>query len=951
MKDIHVMDRNTRPKLMEKIDLNPNIVPGYKISYINVDSSKRNKESINIYDDKIYNLPPYPLYFTNSSSLIMINFPNHPFEVNDRIVLGNVTSKNLLLQNIISIKKNSEYARINHRNHGLSLYGFYNPNNPNEFTHVSYVEDLPHNFRKDEDLPDSFGGYYVLNINHKFDLTIQLANIKILDQYLPESEGAMIGNIPINFLNSRHTVYLLFVKMGNIFQVDPNCYLIKLIRKSSINYRDGANCLEISSSKMINNMVHIKFNNLYGIPLKYLNFGTPTSENAVNPYATIVSKSKDHFIIDVGYKAIVDPSTSFYDRIDINDFEDDPVKLVGSNRGGGTSVFVRKIRETLEGYPNPNFYSYPLERVYTNVKQARIVSSIFPKSPRNVVHVDDGTSNNRLYWRNLDDGDHIYHLEIIPGNYQLAELAEAIEEAFSRTIRRKYLNSYCDQSMYDGEGYYKYHIVKVSISENTDTVSLSTFREIVQENKDDFQILVVPDIFVEFTMKQDLRTNLGKGGLDVLPFIFSPFNVKNDVLFIYFTKNTHIHVPGKFPFMYGNLYRYVHHTTMDVGTENTFLVEMEVRRALLVNFYREKEVYPRTVSVQEIVSINTNIILTNFEYNYLTREVHKINHSLHVGDLIITDQFHDPFQPNLIFVYEVTNIIDSDHFIVTKIPHGTKYKFIYDGLILNFGIDSDFFSYWLDQVEPQKSENSFPTNSTLSITNISPRPEGKKIMWVRHPDHHLNVGDQVTISFKNSVNYVPANVISKTYKINRILDKNRYEVLLDPYFPLASNFVENSGNVIIRYPDFFQLLFNYTDTIGQLLGFRDVGRSTSVTPYKHMIKNTDPYIGFDLDSGYIPNKLDLKGFRYFYITSPELGHFNNTQPVQNVFAIIKWIDEYNGYVFDTMVPSIKIFNPPLEKLERLNFGLFYPNGRLVEFNGLDHQFVIEILELQNEIHT
>ncbi|MEM3062812.1 MAG: hypothetical protein QW303_04625, partial [Nitrososphaerota archaeon] len=671
-------------------------------------------------------------------------------------------------------------------------------------------------------------------------------------------------------------------------------------------------------------------------------------ENVAKPYATIVSKSKDHFIIDVGYRAIVDLSTSFYDHTDINDMDDDPSKLVGSNRGGGAGVFVRKIRETLEGYPNPNFYAYPLERVYTNVKQARIVSSAFPKSLRNVVRVENGMTNNRLYWRNLDDGDHIYHLEITPGNYRLAELAEVIEEAFSRTIRHKYINDCRGRSMYDDEGYYKYHIVKVSISENTDIVSLSTFREIVQENKDNLQVLVVPDIFVELTMKQDLRTNLGEGGSNILPFVFSPFDVKNEVLFIYFTKNTHIHVSGKFPFMYGNLYRYVRHTTLEAGAENTFLVEMEERRALLVNFYREKEVYPRTMSVQEINSINTDVTLTNFEYKYLMKEVHKINHSLHVGDLIITDQFHDPSHPNQIFVYEVANIIDPDHFIVTRYPHGTKYKFIYDGLILNFSTDPDFFFYWLDQIEP-RDENFSSRSNSLSFTNISPRPEGKKIMWIHHPNHQLNTGDQVTIFFQNSVNQVPANIISRTYKINRILDKNRYEILLDPYSPLVSNFAENLGNVIIRYPDFFQLFFNYPDTIGQLLGFRDVGKSTSITSYKHMIKNTDSYIGSDLDGDSKSKKLDLDGFRYFYITSPELGHFHNTQPVQNVFAIIRWFEEYNGYVFDTMVPSIKVFNPPLKKLDRLNFGLIYPNGRLVEFNGLDHQFVIEIVELQNEI--
>ena len=93
-------------------ELSENTISRTKISYVNIDSRKRNKYPVNEYKPEIINLKPFPLEFTNNSSIIKIhlNDDNHTFNLNDQIVLNNVISKNLLLKNVVMVKKNSMFV-------------------------------------------------------------------------------------------------------------------------------------------------------------------------------------------------------------------------------------------------------------------------------------------------------------------------------------------------------------------------------------------------------------------------------------------------------------------------------------------------------------------------------------------------------------------------------------------------------------------------------------------------------------------------------------------------------------------------------------------------------------------------------------------------------------------------------------------------------------------------
>lgn len=844
------------------------------ISYIHVDSSNRRKQSTNIYGD-LYNLPPYPLFFSNKSSIVDIEFDDHPFRSNDTIMLSNILSKNLMLNNVIMVKKNSKFVRIRHYNHGLSFHGLYDATDSSQFIKISHVDILPHSYEESVDIPDIDYEHYILKKNDKFDISIQLANIKG-----PDESRNFIGNIPINYLNNTHTVYLLFTKHDQTFYCDHDNYLIMLEKKSTINYTDGVNYIKDNDGNPTNvvsdNNVFIKFNSLYGIP-------TSIFSNVMQ----IISVTKNTFTIDVRHIAIVDPHISFYSESDFEGQEFDDRSI---NKGGGYRVLVRKVNETIDGYPNPNNYVIHLNDNYHNIIQAKIIGSIFPNSQKVINNDPADIVNNKLYWRNLNDGDYIYQLGVTPGNYSPLQLKIELERQFSSTLYRKYMQS-DDNDIYDINGFNKRHIVNVIIDDATDLVSFASFRERIVSDIDGNRAIAIPDDTVIFTMMDDLNY----------------FDSSCERLYIYFTPNTHANLAGIFPYMYSNLYQYIKFID-----SNTFETHLDLTTAILINFQRTNPM------INEINSINTSTILTNFVYEYFVKEVSMSNHDLKIGDIIITDKFIEPNTIGEINIYEVNSIIDTSRFTVKK-NHEYRYKFIYDNLLINFD-----------------TNNTITTG--LVFTMINPVSKHKSIMKVRHNNHQLSVGDSIVISNSIAINNVPDHIINAQHVINKILDDHCYLILLPKYTSVLDS-DDNINTIVIRYPDSFQMLFNYQDTLGSILSWPRTGTFNAITPFKHIVSNTD---------WAIPKKLDMTGYQYFYLCCPELATIKNTSYVSNIFAIIRWLENPGSVVFDSFEPTVKYFNTPLPVLSTLHFSMYHPDGRLVEFNGLDHSFTIEIIGLHHQ---
>lgn len=944
-----------------------------KITYVNIDSQSREKLPSNIYSENIRNLDNYPLFFTNNSSLVTVNLENNLYIIDDQIVLNNVVSKNVQLLNSLMIKKNSLYAKITHTNHGLTLYGLYDSSNSDEFTAVNYVDTLPGVFNETDDIPDGVIKYYILKKNANLNFQIGLSSIKGSD-----ISRSLIGNVQTNYLNTNHVVYLLFTKQNTTYVPDRNNYLIQLKKPATINYMDNVSFLKdnmgINTTTVATNLIQVKFLTLYGIPLEYLNSGDQTTISTVKPYFRVISSTDNTFTIDVAYNAIVEPGISFYNY---NDMSNNSVDILTYPYGGGTQCIALQVVSTDVGYPNPNQYVFKFDKTFVNVSEIELISTIFPNSQKTINNVATDIINNRIYWRNLSSGDYIYYLEITPGNYSLSELEYELKTAFSKTLRYEYTIEFQNGifppiienstpliyypnglQQYDDNGLYKYHIVDVNISEITDIVTFTTFRELIQQEKTgESPVLTIPDYYIQFTTLQNFQIDfsyiINNNGSSQQTI--SPFDPTTEVLFVYFTTNSQSNIALTFPYSYNNLYQYSNLVAPSISTTSgstTFLAMLNQTTSILLNFFRTYSTYPNFIYTNEINSINTPTLLVNFNFSLVDYRVELSNHMLSIGDLIITDQFKDQVSPNSIYVYEITSIIDSDNFTVFRYQHGHKYKFIYDSLILNFNlndIDPTDFYYWLDNGSTVVSES-------MSFYKITPTAENKKFIHVTHPNHQLDVGNLITINYSGPINQVPQEAINTSHTINRIIDSDHYEVTLDKYIPLsAANYTTTLNTVTIKYPDQFQMFFSFSDTLGDILSFYKPGDSRSITNYSHVLSNTDDYlVNYNYDSlgtDYIRSlkKLNTTGFNYFYIVSPEIGLMQGTRSVKNVFAKIIWDQVQNGVCIDSFCKTKTLFDIPLSNLTQVNLSICHPTGVLVEFNNIDHSFVLKITEQLNKL--
>ncbi|AGC01866.1 hypothetical protein H012_gp597 [Acanthamoeba polyphaga moumouvirus] len=840
----------------------PNFNNVFKESYIVVDSSKRQKETINNYD-KLYNLQPYALSFTNNSSIIKINMPFHNFKIGDYLSVNNIVSKMVFLNNVISVKKNSKYMRINHMGHGLSLYGKFNPDNNTEFKKVEYIDKLPTNYLENDIIPDINNNLYILK-KSKNILQISLSGI-CGNNYNRD----FIGNIPVNFLNtSLHDVYLIFREENGKFQHDPDNYLIKLDKKSSINYSDNLNFLkDINDNNTTNkstNTICVKFYNIYGIPLSLFN---PSN------YFEVMLTDNNSFSIDIEHKAIVDPNYSFYNFSDIQCDNCNYNEIINNNMGGGPMPYVRKITQQITGYPNPNKYIYKLDRDYKNIISAQIISATFPNFQKEITE-----NNNKLYWRNLDN-KHIYNISIEPGNYSPQNLVDVIQQKLNSVINIKYCrNKINPLNKYDKYGNYKYHIFNVDINSNIDQVIFSSYKEI--ELNSNNTIINIPNKIIQLNLSNNL--------LNVFKKCNNIFALFSEESVNCYTKN--------------NLYKLLSSTNYSVG-------KLKLNKKILINY---KNI---------ILSSNTTTLFNNF--NYTIDVINLLNHNLSIGDIIITDKIINKYTQNN-YIYEICEILDSNNIKIKKCTPN-NFIFILNNEIINISMDDNI--------------NKLIENENI-IINEKHTINYNDIMIINHPNHEFEENTQIIISNSHSINNVPFFIINKKHNIHKVLNKDQYLIYLDNYDPINSQNKTDFYSIRIKYPNKFQLLFTHDDTLGNVLNF-NTNNNTLITPYKNIISNKD-------NSG--EKKIGMNQFSYFYITCQNFKCFDNTKPVDNVFGIIKLTDttRNNKYLDESFISGEKIFETPLNSLNELDIEMKYPNNDLVEFNNMDHMFVIKLIEINSQ---
>lgn len=262
------------------------------------------------------------------------------------------------------------------------------------------------------------------------------------------------------------------------------------------------------------------------------------------------------------------------------------------------------------------------------------------------------------------------------------------------------------------------------------------------------------------------------------------------------------------------------------------------------------------------------------------------------------------------------------------------------------------------------------------ITNITPPINDSNInnypytLTIHHKLHRLSKGDKVIFKDFIQTNGIPSKILNKEHIIDNIIDNDNYTIILEP-FNIDSDLTYTGGGYEskIYVPNYFRLLFNYPDTMGEELGFRNVGESDSITKYNNIITNKDTYpsdyvitdsdgyqyvIDTSGNNNIIDNtSLKLSGCDYILMKIKQLNHIYNTHKdtrMNECFSIINLdssnnnLSTTNNMLYNTFVQTpITLFEPI--DLVNLNISFYTPNGQLYNFIGRDHSFTLEITSI------
>jgi hypothetical protein len=252
---------------------------------------------------------------------------------------------------------------------------------------------------------------------------------------------------------------------------------------------------------------------------------------------------------------------------------------------------------------------------------------------------------------------------------------------------------------------------------------------------------------------------------------------------------------------------------------------------------------------------------------------------------------------------------------------------------------------------------------TITIDDI-----GFKYITINYLKHELTINDTIEIFEALSTDGIPSELINKEHNIYKIIDENNIQIKIPIHNPNTT--IEVKGYVKIRKPILFRLLFNYTDTIGKVIGFRNTGDSKSITSYKSIIRNDEPYEQdfiydeegntiLDKSNSIIPNHNVIFSNKYHYIllcsNILESRYDGDTlisgvsPHIKNVLAKVDFDNDIGKYVYETYTNFIDKLSINIPQLTTIDFSIYYSDGTLYDSNTLEHSFVLEIIEDLNEL--
>ena len=265
------------------------------------------------------------------------------------------------------------------------------------------------------------------------------------------ASGTYLLNYPINLINKKHQVYF---KRSDTDVFNPNFYYIKL------DIPAGEEFVYLYS-------LNLEFLHIHGIPLNQINANYPITSDRISGYHIIENIISVNFY-QISAESIADKSDAIYNESFFNSM---PI-------GNGGDILITKIFDTIEGYPDNNNYNIDLQRNFYHVKQINILNTVFPITEKIVKSTPIAKKNNLFYWQNLSDGNTIYSVELLSGNYLLSELKDELKKNIEKTIRPNIDSTKLINNVYT----YNTNRVNINIDQAKNIFEIEFYQEVILKN-------------------------------------------------------------------------------------------------------------------------------------------------------------------------------------------------------------------------------------------------------------------------------------------------------------------------------------------------------------------------------------------------------------------------------------------------------------------------------------
>lgn len=410
----HIEENNNTKSLFHRKDNNLNNADGFRWN----EHSQISNDNDDIQNDKYR----YRISRINIDSSYRNTVPKN-------ILADNA----MILNNPFSLTYNSNIVTVTVPNHKLSVN--------DQIIIANVLGDIF--FLKSFEFVTNSNYVKINHPNHgmlPFDKTKIYAPYQIKIDNIVYNDLTFIQNIPLNMLNDYHTV-CFNTDDGDTY--NPNYYYINLPSRANATFTYEIN-------------YKVTFFHIYGMPISHINANFPINADSATGYHNIAN-----VIDDNTFTIVID----FIANTTISNI-------------GGSNVTIDRIIDNIVGYPNNNNYIISLQKTFYNVSKIKLISTEFPNTEKIIKSAPSKKQNNQLFWQIMDDGDYLYNVNLIAGNYDVQGIISEIVREVENTKRSSNITAQ-NTSIYE---YSSTLNADVSINTNTNEFTISFFGKITIEN-------------------------------------------------------------------------------------------------------------------------------------------------------------------------------------------------------------------------------------------------------------------------------------------------------------------------------------------------------------------------------------------------------------------------------------------------------------------------------------